>query len=112
MRAEREALRLGLQIVTAKLAEAMGVPGLNSMAPMTPPTPPMAAPPIASPQSMPPQFKLDPRMLGSVGGNTPGMSSIDSVDGATEQDAELPTTNEQVRDRSAKVAPGRVITTQ
>jgi hypothetical protein len=103
MRFEREALRLGLQIVTAKLAEAMGVPSLNAMAPLTPPTPPPAQAPM----------QLDPRMFQQAQGSSmPGMANIDSTDIAAENEAELPTTNAQVRDRSAKIAPGRVITTQ
>src|SRR5690348_17627902 len=101
-RLEREALRLGLSIVSTKMAEAMGVPGLNVMAPTTP-TMPQAAPAAQPPMGMPPA--VAPRM-------SPGMGPIDMTDAASENDAELPTTVEQTRDRSAKIAPGRVITTQ
>jgi len=92
MRVEREALRLGLSIISAKLAEAMGVPGLNVMQPSP-----------YSPQSA---------MSGVVPNMQGALTAIDQPDVATESDAELPTTNEQVRDRSAKIAPGRVISPQ
>jgi len=81
MRPERAALRLGLQIVSAKLAEMMGAPGLNAIA--SPPPRPVQTAPLLGPPA---------------------------EDAATELDAELPTTNAQVRDRSAKIAPGRIVT--
>jgi hypothetical protein len=92
MRVEREALRLGLSIVSAKLAQAMGVPGLNAI-------------------NQPP-YGAQPMGQGVVPGMAGGITAIDQPDLATESDAELPTTGEQIRDRSAKIAPGRVISPQ
>lgn len=119
-RYERAALELGLSLVSAKLAAAMGVPGSMPISaqvpmaqlpgqPLAPGQPPLGQSPMAqqsagvAPGQMPNQMSA---------GQTQGMGPMDSVDPATEQDAELPTTNEQVRDRSAKIAPGRIITTQ
>jgi hypothetical protein len=73
------ALRLGSEIIMAKLASMMSAPGLSA---------------IQSPAQT-----LQP-------------SSGELADPAEEMAAELPTTVEQTRDRSAKINTPRIITTR